>query len=91
MLYWIRVERYRNKQAKTFGSQVAESAVRARLQPLLLRDLGLQSSGLSMENNTARAQTQYSLVFVYYWGGGLQFPVSINCLFTLLKAYQRRK
>lgn len=32
MLFWIRAECYRNKQAKTFGSQVAESAVCASLQ-----------------------------------------------------------
>lgn len=32
MLFRIRVKHYKNKQAKTFGSQVAESAVCAGLQ-----------------------------------------------------------
>lgn len=35
MLFWARVEHYSNKQVKTFGSQMAESAVCVQIQPPL--------------------------------------------------------
>lgn len=83
MLFRIRVEHYRNKQAKTFGSQVVESAVCAPLQPPLERGFGFQSSGPLKENNTAVASTQHCVAFLYYWKRDcLQFPVLIKCLLT---------
>ena len=80
MLFRIRVEHHRNKQAKTFGSQVAESAVWAWLQPPLQHGLRLQCSGPPKENNTARVRTQHSVPFVYCLGRDcLQFQLSV-CL-----------
>lgn len=63
MLFWIGADHYRHKQAKTFGSQVAESAVCARLHPPLMFS-GYRPAVLR-DNNTGASQTVYLLYFTH--------------------------
>lgn len=81
MLLWIRVERYRNKQAKTFGSQVADSAVFSWIQPMdsTWAQVTLQRS--RGKTSTAGMQTLCS-VCLFWEEARCGLFVTIKCQFS---------